>query len=89
MDKKTDRYYYPAVFRYEAGEGISVDFPDLGVATSGANEADSLLSARELLGLTLYGLEEDGEPLPEPSPLPKVQCSKNEKLFSSMCICLR
>ena len=28
-----DRYFYPAVFIYEDGQEIAVDFPDLGVAT--------------------------------------------------------
>ncbi|MFR6093492.1 MAG: hypothetical protein ACLUIR_09445 [Faecalibacterium prausnitzii] len=27
-----DRYFYPAVFIYEDGQEIAVDFPDLGVA---------------------------------------------------------
>ena len=58
--KKTDRYFYPAVFGYEDGEEISVVFPDLDCATSGVDEADALLSARELLGCVLFGLEEDG-----------------------------
>ena len=43
-----DRYFYPAVFIYEDGQEIAVDFPDLGVATSGTSEDDALLSAREL-----------------------------------------
>lgn len=42
-----DRYFYPAVFIYEDGQEIAVDFPDLGVATSGTSEDDALLSARE------------------------------------------
>ena len=47
--KKTDRYCFPAVFSYEEGQEISVFFPDLDVATSGVNDDDALLSARELL----------------------------------------
>ena len=54
-----DRYFYPAVFIYEDGQEIAVDFPDLGVATSGTSEDDALLSARELLGCVMCGLEED------------------------------
>lgn len=45
--KKTERYFYPAVFTYEPGQDISIDFPDLHCATSGLND-DALLSAREL-----------------------------------------
>ena len=56
--KKPDRYFYPAVFTYEEGQEIAVSFPDLDVATSGKDQNDALLSARELLGCVLFGLEE-------------------------------
>lgn len=77
--EKADRYFYPAVFTYEKGQEIAVVFPDLDVATSGVNDDDALLSARELLGCALYGLEEDGETLPVPSPLPMVKTAQNER----------
>ena len=48
--KKVDRYFYPAIFTYAPGQEIAVDFPDLNSATSGTNEDDALISARELLG---------------------------------------
>lgn len=64
-----DSYCYPAVFTYEDGKEISVEFPDLGCATSGESDADALRSARELLGLVISGLLEDGEALPAPTPL--------------------
>ena len=51
--KKIERYFYPAVFTYEEGKEIAVVFPDLDVATSGVNDDDALLSARELLGCCL------------------------------------
>ena len=77
--KKTERYFYPAIFTYEDGKEISVLFPDLDVATSGENETDALLSARELLGCALYGLEEDKEPIPEPSTLNSLQIAGNQR----------
>ena len=58
--KKVARYFDPAVFTYEEGQEIAVAFPDLNCATSGENDEDALLSARELLGCVLCGLEEDG-----------------------------
>lgn len=61
MKKKTERYFYPAIFTYEPGQEIAVLFPDLDVATSGTSDDNALLSARELLGCAIYGLEEDGE----------------------------
>lgn len=77
--KKNDRYCYPAIFSYEPGQEISVVFPDLDVATSGTNDEDALLSARELLGCALFGLEEDGDSIPAPTPLKKVQTQENER----------
>lgn len=76
--KKTDRYFYPAVFTYEEGREIAVVFPDLDVATSGSDETDALLSARELLGTVLFGLEEDNEDIPSPTPLNMVSREENE-----------
>lgn len=75
---KDDRYIYPAVFTYEPDEEIAVTFPDLGVATSGENDDDAFLSARELLGCVIYGLEEDGEEIPKPSRLKDVSVHENE-----------
>lgn len=77
--KKPERYFYPAVFTYEDGQEIAVTFPDLDVATSGENEDDALLSARELLGCAIFGLEEDGERIPAPTPLSNVKLEANER----------
>ena len=78
--RKVDRYFYPAVFTYEEEQEIAVFFPDLDVATSGENEDDALLSARELLGVVLSGLEEDGEVIPKASSLRDVVVEENEKV---------
>ena len=77
--KKTERYVFPAIFTYEAGQEIAVVFPDLDVATSGTDDNDALLSARELLGCALYGMEEDGEEIPSPTLLSDVETDKNER----------
>jgi len=77
--KKAERYVFPAVFTYEAGQEIAVVFPDLDVATSGTDDNDALLSARELLGCAIYGLEEDGEEIPAPTPLSAVEVAENER----------
>ena len=76
--KKVERYFYPAVFTYEPGQEIAVVFPDLGCATSGVDDDDALLSARELLGCVLNGLEEDGEEIPSPTPLSEIDTPDNE-----------
>ena len=76
--KKIERYFYPAIFTYEDGQEIAVTFPDLDVATSGLDEADALTSARELLGIVMFGLEEDKEPIPKPTPLNQLSLDSNE-----------
>ena len=73
-----ERYIYPAVFTYEPGQEIAVDFPDLGCATSGVNDADALFSARELLGGRLALMEEDGDDIPAPSPFSEIAVEENE-----------
>ena len=80
MAKKVERYFYTAVFTYEEEQEIAVVFPDLDVATSGENDDDALLSARELLGCVMFGLEEDGESIPEPTPLSAVALEPNERV---------
>lgn len=77
--KKTERYFYPAIFTYEPGQEIAVTLPDLNCATSGIDDNEALLSARELLGCVLNGLEEDGEEIPSPTPLPSVKTQPNER----------
>lgn len=77
--QKAERYFYPAVFTYEPGQEIAVEFPDLKCATSGTDDHDALLSARELLGCVLSGLEEDGEEIPSPTPLADVATQQNER----------
>ena len=54
-------------------------FPDLDAATSGEDDDDALLSARELLGCVMFGREEDGEEIPEPTPLSSVKLEPNER----------
>ena len=77
--KKIERYFYPAVFTYEPEQEIAVVFFFLDCATSGINDDDALLSARELLGCVLNGLEEDGEKIPSPTPLADVKLQQNER----------
>ena len=78
--KQPERYFFPAVFTYEPDQEIAIVFPDLDCATSGENDDDALLSARELLGAVLYGMEEDGEPIPAPSALNAIHAEDNERV---------
>lgn len=76
---RPERYFYPAVFTYEPEQEIAVVFPDLNVATSGQDDKDALTSARDLLGCVLYGLEEDNEEIPKPTPLAEIKSENNER----------
>ena len=77
--KPVERYFYPAVFTYAPGQEIAVVFPDLDVATSGTDDQDALMSARELLGVVMNGLEEDKEPIPAPTPLAQVPVREDQR----------
>lgn len=63
---------YPAVFE-PSGNGYSVYFPDLpGCISYGESYEDAQKEASEALGLHLYGMEKDGDVIPEPSKKPKI-----------------
>ena len=69
---KQDFYSYPAIFYYDA-DGIAVEFPDLpGCLSCGDSTQEAFRNAREALGLHLYGLEEDGDPIPDPTSFEKL-----------------
>ncbi|MEW6081072.1 MAG: type II toxin-antitoxin system HicB family antitoxin [Bacillota bacterium] len=71
-----DKYIYPAVFNPdERGPeyGYTVTFPDLpGCITEGDSLENALSMAQEALQLHLYGMEEDGDAIPAPTPPEKV-----------------
>lgn len=67
MDKKY--YSFPAFFYYD-DDGISIDFPDLpGCLPCADSSEEAFHNAKEALGLHLFGMEQDGEPIPEPTPV--------------------
>jgi predicted RNase H-like HicB family nuclease len=69
---------YPAIFTYEA-QGITVEFPDLpGLVTCGSDDADALYMAKDGLELHLFGLEEDGSPVPAPTPAREIPRGNNQ-----------
>jgi predicted RNase H-like HicB family nuclease len=62
MRKRT----YLAVFETDENPGISVYFPDVpGCVSCGDTFDHALHMAKEALSLHIYGMEKDGEPLPE------------------------
>lgn len=80
-----DFYRYTAIFSYEK-DGVHVVFPDLpGCITFGVDEEEAVRMAREALALHIYGMEQDREAIPQPSPLQTLaeqeELQKNEMFF--------
>lgn len=73
-----DRYIYPAIFDY-ADDGISVEFPDLpGCFTCGDTDEEAIRMAKEAMALHLYGMEQDGDIIPVPSPINSIKVEQNQ-----------
>lgn len=63
---------YLGVFE-PSGSGYAVYFPDLpGCVSFGSSFEEAQKEAEEALGLHLYGMEKDGDDIPEPSAAPNV-----------------
>lgn len=68
-----DRYTFIAVLDY-ADDGISISFPDLpGCLPCAETTDEAVKNAEEALGLHLYGMEQDGEAIPEPSDIRSIK----------------
>lgn len=73
-----DRYSFVALLTYE-DDGISIDFPDLPGCRPCADTTDEALkNAKEALGLHLWGMEQDGIPIPAASPITTLQPESNQ-----------
>ncbi len=69
---RVDLRTYPAIFTHDVEEGneyeYSVTFPDFpGCITEGKTLEHAAEMAREALALHIYGMEDDGDPMPSPS----------------------
>ena len=72
-------YAFIALFEY-AEDGINISFPDLPGCISCAevnSTNEALINAKEALGLHLFGMEQDGEEIPEPTSLNKIKIKIN------------
>lgn len=75
-----DRYVYPALFHF-AEDGISIEFPDLpGCFTCGRDQEQALRMAREAMALHLYGMEQDGDPIPKPTLVFQIARQSNQTM---------
>lgn len=76
-----DTYIYPAVFGY-AEDGISITFPDLhGCLPCADNYEEAVRNAKEAMMLHLFGMEEDNEKIPEPTPIGNILLEKNQEVI--------
>lgn len=64
-----NNYTFPAFFYYD-DDGISIEFPDLpGCLPCAQTSEEAFRNAKEALGLHLFGMEQDGDPIPDPTPV--------------------
>ena len=76
-----DVYIYPAILTY-TDKGISIEFPDLpGCLPCADTSEEAVKNAKEALGLHLWGMEKDNDPLPEPTDILKINHSNDEALL--------
>lgn len=62
-------YVFPAFFYFDE-DGIAIEFPDLpGCLPCAHSEEEAFRNAKEALGLHLYGMEQDNDVIPEPTPV--------------------
>jgi predicted RNase H-like HicB family nuclease len=75
-----NRYIYPAVIRV-VDNSYEVNFPDIiNCFTFGEDLEDALDSARDVLELCLYDMEQDNITIPEPSQINEIDLKKNESI---------
>lgn len=75
-----DTYIFPAFFETNE-DGITVFFPDLpGCLPCADTLEEAFQNAKEALQLHLYGMEEDGEEIPEPTRLNTLQARPQQML---------
>ena len=71
---------YPAIFNYDT-DGIAIEFPDLpGCLTCGDDINEAVKNAKECLGLHLYGMRKDNDPIPEPTANKKYPTTELAKM---------
>ena len=79
VDMKNN-YAFIAILEYEK-DGISVSFPDLPGCFTCADAGDTeaaLKNAKEAMGLHLFGMEKDNDPIPKATPITKISLKKNQ-----------
>lgn len=61
-------------------EGYLVSVPDFQINTQGKDIPDAMFMARDAIGLVGIDMQDDGDPLPDPSGFRSISCEENETL---------
>ena len=69
---------YPIVMTKE--NGIVVYIPDFDINTQGEDEAEAIAMARDAIGLIGIDMEDDGEKIPNPSPIRSIAVTEGQIL---------
>lgn len=62
---------YPVIFT-QTKDVVLIDIPDLEILTEGQNMIDAVEMARDAIGLKGITIEDNGEQIPEPTELSKI-----------------
>ncbi|MFH5927163.1 type II toxin-antitoxin system HicB family antitoxin [Roseomonas xinghualingensis] len=78
--------YYPAILE-QSSDGFGVFFPDFdGCVAHGATTEDAARQAEEALALHLRGMIEDGDAIPDPTPLERVERDPEVEEFARILV---
>lgn len=96
MNRSKNYYIYPGVFHFWTdGDGLnqcSISFPDfpglIAGPSPGATFEEAMDAAREGLALHLEGIIEDGDEIPEPTPIHKLEYDKNPEEGGTVAVAL-
>ena len=69
---------YPVIFTPCEEGGYMVTVPDFPLNTQGDDMAEAIFMARDAIGLMGITMQDDGQPLPEPSALQSMDCAPGE-----------
>lgn len=69
-----NEYIFPAIFDFSDPKGIAIEFPDLpGCCSCAENIDEAIRNAKEALELHLWGMEKDGDNIPEATQINKIK----------------
>lgn len=76
-----DRYILPVILTYEV-KGISIEFPDLpGCLPYADDTEEAFKNSKEALELHLFGMEEDGDLIPDPSDIRDIRLKNDQTMI--------